>query len=126
MEKAITGTNKFTVTDENKLKDLISRTAPKGIKILAEEKGAGVKIYSLFCNGMIFGFPNSNPSKPRYDYDGFVRELQSILPKGEAAVFTEALWDDESVTASCNVITWNSFDTIDLGDEADALIKRMR
>ncbi len=86
---AKTRTNYFKVTDEEKLKNIISHTCGGEDDIhLYEETENGKKIFMFWCESSIQGLAKDGEYDD-CDYDGFLEALQRILPEGEAIIITE-------------------------------------
>ena len=94
-----TRTNYFSVTDDEKFKQIISSCkAPDEIEVFEEKQEDGSIKYGFLCDGSIYGLPDRDGDSTEdcddnedvdYNYDTFCEALQQILPDGEAIIITE-------------------------------------
>ena len=97
-----TRTNYFKVTNEDALFKLIDECGskdPRGIEIWTFQDEDGSKLYAFASESDLLGLPIVNDDNNRseeddcvheldFDYDDFIRELQKLLPDGEAVLIT--------------------------------------
>lgn len=118
---AYTRTNYFRVTDEKRYAELYSR--------LVGESGGYVQDFSEVKNGIQyhgFGAEDGISAIPMdidpdvdedfdYDFDGFLRELQKILPDDEAFIFTEVGHEKLCYLVGYSIVVTNSdIKTVDI------------
>ena len=91
-----TRTNYFCVTDENALRDIISRAcgSEDTVHLHVEQTISGEKKFMFLCGSEILGFPETDESGEVYEdcdysFDEFTAALQKILPENEAIIITE-------------------------------------
>lgn len=91
-----TRTNYFSVTDENALRDIISRAcgSEDTVHLHVEQTISGEKKFMFLCGSEILGFPETDESGEVYEdcdysFDEFTAALQKILPENEAIIITE-------------------------------------
>lgn len=91
-----TRTNYFSVTDENALRDIISRAcgSEDTVHLHVEQTISGEKKFMFLCGSEILGFPETDENGEVYEdcdysFDDFTAALQKILPENEAIIITE-------------------------------------
>lgn len=91
-----TRTNYFSVTDENALRDIISRVrgSEDTVELHMEQASNGEKKFMFLCESDILGFPETDENGEVYEdcdysFDDFTAALQKILPENEAIIITE-------------------------------------
>ena len=97
-----TRTNYFSVTDEEKFRQIIENSycSEGGIEVFEDDvEGEGDIKFGFGCFGSIFGFRElaedcgfdvaCDESDDEYNYDAFIEALQSVLAQGEAIIITE-------------------------------------
>lgn len=89
-------TNYFSVTDENALRDIISRVrgSEDTVELYMEQAINGEKKFMFLCESDILGFPETDENGEVYEdcdysFDDFTAALQKILPENEAIIITE-------------------------------------
>ena len=89
-------TNYFSVTDENALRDIISRVrgSEDTVELHMEQASNGEKKFMFLCESDILGFPETDENGEVYEdcdysFDDFTAALQKILPENEAIIITE-------------------------------------
>lgn len=89
-------TNYFSVTDENALRDIISRVrgSEDTVELHMEQAINGEKKFMFLCESDILGFPETDENGEVYEdcdysFDDFTAALQKILPENEAIIITE-------------------------------------
>lgn len=89
-------TNYFSVTDENALRDIISRVrgSEDTVELYMEQESNGEKKFMFLCGSDILGFPETDENGEVYEdcdysFDDFTAALQKILPENEAIIITE-------------------------------------
>lgn len=89
-------TNYFSVTDENALRDIISRVrgSEDTVELHMEQASNGEKKFMFLCGSEILGFPETDENGEVYEdcdysFDDFTASLQKILPENEAIIITE-------------------------------------
>lgn len=89
-------TNYFSVTDENALRDIISRAcgSEDTVHLHVEQTISGEKKFMFLCGSEILGFPETDENGEVYEdcdysFDDFTAALQNILPENEAIIITE-------------------------------------
>lgn len=91
-----TRTNYFSVTDENALRDIVSRAcgSEDTVHLHMEHTISGGRKFMFLCESEILGFPETDESGEVYEdcdysFDEFTAALQKILPENEAIIITE-------------------------------------
>lgn len=91
-----TRTNYFSVTDENALRDIISRVrgSEDTVELYMEQASNGEKKFMFLCGSDILGFPEIDENGEIYEdcdysFDDFTAALQKILRENEAIIITE-------------------------------------
>lgn len=80
-------TNYFTVTDEEKYQELFSNLVGEGCVYDFTKEENGIKMHGFGCESSVdFLVPGTDDT---FDFNEFLIELQKILPKGEAFIYTE-------------------------------------
>lgn len=96
-------TNYFKVTDEDKYKELFENLEAEDIiEDFTEETEDGTILHGFGCYASI-----DYPSKEdEYDFDEFIKGIQSILPDDEAFMFFESGHEKlRYVVGYCTVVT---------------------
>lgn len=128
-----TRTNYFSVTDEEKFKQIISSCkASDSIEVFDEKQENGSVKYGFYCYGSIQGFTDRNESEEsddmdcNYNYDAFCKALQQIIPDGEAIIITEIGFENmRYLTGESSIITRNYYKCITLQHEAVKIAGKM-
>ena len=134
-----TRTNYFSVTDEEKFRQIIASCgASDDIVIIDQKQQDGSMKYGFYCDGSINGLPDRDDDAGNtedyceddddldYSYDAFCEALQKILPDNDAIMITEIGSEKmRYLTGCCIVITSADFKCIDIGSEALKLAKTM-
>ena len=89
-----TRTNYFRVTDEERLRELVSACVcdEDGLELFERTDSDGGKWFGFGAYGSISGLqvPDDDPDEcSDYDFDLFVSKLQKILPDDDAIIITE-------------------------------------
>lgn len=128
---AFTRTNYFRVTDESKYAELFSHIV--GCEDSVDDFTRtvdGVVQHGFGCYGCIQAIPmDENPEDVEewdYDFDGFLKELQKILPDDEAFIFTEVGYENlRYLTGYSIVVTKNDIKSIDIHSDSIMLARKM-
>jgi len=127
-----TRTNYFSVTNEEKFREIIALCgATDEIKIDDEKQNDGSVKYMFYCEGVIQGLPDSesdNDAGDDFDYshEAFCKALQEILPDDDAVIITEVGSEKmRYLIGSCTVITSKDIKWIDISREAVKLAATM-
>lgn len=120
--KAIVKTNHFSVTDAEKLKDIVNRIHCNGDKVHITKDEQKKNTFCMHAHGDILGiYPDENSPKDIVgpDFGLMVSEFQKILPDGEALILfelgTESL---RYLIATATVVTKKDVRQIDLLNNA--------
>ena len=120
-------TNYFTVSNKEKFEDIVGRCgiADGEIEIIDD----GNEKYGFMCDGSILGLPDIDEDnlvndesegddyEDDYDYSYglFCKELQGVIPEGEAIIITEIGSEKmRYLTGFSSIITKNQMSHIDL------------
>lgn len=130
-----TRSNYFSVTDYDKLKNIVNRCRSEDDKlyIADQTEDDGSMKYALICDGDILGFPidpenettvlaeedietdEDNNEMCDYSYSAFLQELMTILPPDDAIILTSIGYEGmRSLAAWSEIITAKSIKSIDL------------
>ena len=108
-------TNYFRVTDEDKLRDIVSRLHCDNSAKLFEEKNG---VFGFGGDGSLSGLtPPEGNENDEPSIDQLVCELQEILPEDEAVIIMEAGHEGlRYVVGSVMVITRDNYDYAEIKD----------
>lgn len=126
-----TRTNYFRVTDETKYAELFSHLVGDEDCVSDFSKEVnGITLHSFGCEGTIQAIPmDENPDGAEDwddDFDGFLKELQKILPDNEAFIFTEVGHEKLRYLVGYSlIVTRNEIKSIDINDDAFELARKM-
>ena len=125
---AYSRTNYFRVTDEEKYAELFSHLigSEDSVEDFTEEKD-GVKIHGFGCSSSIdFVVSAPDAEDPEYDFDFFLKELQKIIPKDEAFIFTEIGHEKLCyLTGYSIIVTKGKIEMIDLRSDSISKAREM-
>lgn len=132
--EAVSRTNYFRVTDEEKYNELFKNLVGLESEICdftftKEEKG--ITLHGFGSYGPIsYRVPNSNTDEDYddedYDFDQFLAELQAILPENEAFIYMEAGNEKlRYITGFSVVVTKNDIASVDIRSAALEIAKRL-
>ena len=113
-----TRTNYFRVTSEEKYSELFSRLVGYDdcIEDFTQTEN-GITLHGFGCQGSISTFPT---------FDGFLEELQDILPDNEAFILTEVGHEKLCYLVGYSlVVTKNDIKSINVNDGAIELARKM-
>lgn len=126
-----TRTNYFRVTDEEKYSELFSHLVGNDdyIEDFTKTKD-GIILHGFGCQGVIQAIPmDEDPEVAEEwddDFDGFLKELQKILPDNEAFIFTEVGHEKLCYLVGYSlIVTRNEIKSIDINDDAAELACKM-
>lgn len=126
-----TRTNYFRVTDEEKYSELFSHLVGNDdyIEDFTKTKD-GIILHGFGCQGVIQAIPmDEDPEVAEEwddDFDGFLKELQKILPDNEAFIFTEVGHEKLCYLVGYSlIVTRNEIKSIDINDDAVELACKM-
>ena len=123
----MTRTNYFAVTDADRFKEIVSKLHGEGeIGYYEHEYDKGKFMFYCDCN--LDGYIEDEDDEDSWDkaYDSMVKQLQTILPEGEAIILTEVGNEKmRYLTAHSLIITANSTASVDLGEMALAEAARV-
>lgn len=110
-------TNYFKVKDENAFRELMGRCSANG-KIEVHTKGKyEEKKFCFTCDGRIYGLENKEWNEE--DFDGFILELQKLLPSHEAILLQEVGYEKFCyLVGSVLIITESETQYIDVKEKA--------
>jgi hypothetical protein len=115
---AATRTNYFKVTDEEKLCALLDKCTTDeddSVVLCPKIENDGSKTFSFYCEGALMGIAIGDEDSPEYDFEEFIRELQSILPDDEAVIITEVGREKmRYLVGEARIITKNDFSFLSL------------
>ena len=132
-----TRTNYFSVTNEEKFKQIINSCGAEngGIIIADQKQNDGSVKYCFYCDGSIYGLPDRNETDEycedddayiEYDYDAFCATLQEIISDGDAIIITHIGSEKmRYLIGGCSIITRNDYEYVDLTNEALKLAKNL-
>ena len=116
----MTRTNYFAVTDADRFKEIVGKLDGEGeIGYYEHEDDKGKFMFYCECN--LNGYIEDEDDEDSWDnaWDNMVRQLQTILPKGEAIIITDVGNEKmRYLTARSLIITANSTTCVDLGEVA--------
>jgi len=113
-------TNYFSVTDETKFREIIASCQCEDSIEIFEPEGDSRK-FGFGCYGSIYGIPPANTEDSELDEDInlFFEQLQTILPEGEAILFTEIGYEKlRYLVGYTSIITKDTIDGVDLRNAA--------
>ncbi|MCD8109992.1 MAG: hypothetical protein LUE14_07825 [Clostridiales bacterium] len=116
-------TNYFKVIDENRFYSLCDHlySSDDHVETFTEENASGETLVSFGCTSDMGYSPDGDEDEGAWccSLEPFFKELQKILPDGEAAIYTEAGHDKlRNVYGSAWVVTNTQIKYISLGDVA--------
>lgn len=128
-----TRTNYFSVTDENALRDIVSRAcgSEDTVELYMEQAINGEKKFMFLCESDILGFPETDENGEVYEdcdysFDDFTAALQKILPENEAIIITEVGSEKmRYLLGSVTVITRNEIRYEDLRNIGISIAKSL-
>lgn len=126
-----TRTNYFRVTDETKYAELFSHLVGDDDYIEDFTKTEdGITLHGFGCQGVIQAIPmDEDPEvaeKWDDDFDGFLKELQKILPDNEAFILTVVGHEKLCYLVGYSIIvTRNNIKSIDVNEGAIELARTM-
>ena len=117
-------TNYFKVKDENALRELLDQCTAND-KIELHSSGKGVeKQFCFTCDGRIYGLENREGNKE--DFDGFILELQKLLPSHEAILLQEVGHEKFCyLVGSVLIITETEIQYIDVKEKAVEVARKL-
>lgn len=90
-------TNYFRVTDEKEFRSLISDICVRGNshspEILTITDDDNATKYAITATGSLLGINIGSYEEPDYDFDTFVRKLQTIIPDDDAVIIYSIGYD---------------------------------
>ena len=109
-------TNYFSVTDEAKFKEVISKCEAEDEIVVNSDGGK----HMFYCDGSISGLPdNENDEYTEYNYDAFCEALQGVLVDDDAIIITEVGYEKMRYLVGVSlVITTKEIRQVSLNDEA--------
>lgn len=126
-----TRTNYFRVTDETKYAELFSHLVGDDDYIEDFTKTEdGITLHGFGCQGVIQAIPmDEDPEVAEEwddDFDGFLKELQKILPDNEAFILTVVGHEKLCYLVGYSIIvTGNNIKSIDINEGAIELARTM-
>ena len=129
-------TNYFRVTDEEKFAELFANLVADEDEVSDFTKAEnGVTFHAFGSYGSIdYRVPAISDESDGcdedydydYDFDGFLSELQKILPDDEAFIYMESGYEKlRYITGIAIVVTKNKIETVDIRSGAVALARKM-
>lgn len=111
-------TNYFSVTDENKLEEIINSCKAEGeIQLLKNQEGK----YGFCCDCNLYGIGDDDNS-----YNLLLEELKKILLEDDAIIIINIGYEKmRYLTGGCDVITKNNIEYIDIINVALKTARRM-
>lgn len=91
-QTAYTSTNRFQVTDQGKLREILSkcRVAGDGARPPALDSPDDGGLVAFHCPGSIEGYPIPRDEEDDCSLTGFLHDISGILAPGQACIITEA------------------------------------
>ena len=131
--EAVSRTNYFRVTDEEKYNELFKNLVGDEGEVYDFTKTEnGVTLHAFGSYGPIdYKKPTQNNSEEDdedydYDFDGFLAELQKILPEDEAFIYMESGYEKlRYITSFSIVVTKNDIASVDIRSAALEIAKRL-
>lgn len=123
----VTRTNYFRVTDEEKYQELFKELISEDTIHDFTETANGTVLHGFGSYTSIFYCPSGeNADENWYSLDGFIEQLQKILPEGEAVIIKEISWEKlRFVDGGYHVITSNECRYIYMNDAALATAREL-
>lgn len=89
---AYTSTNRFQVTDQGKLREILSKccVAGDGARPPALDSPDDGGLVAFHCPGSIEGYPIPRDEEDDCNLTGFLHDISGILAPGQACIITEA------------------------------------
>lgn len=135
---AKTRTNYFGVTDEDKFREIMGKISPT--PKYYQETVNGRKKFMFYCDGSLDGYPvyagadedeafeddDLYREVDEYDFDAFMKDLQTILEEDDAVLITEIGSEKfRYLTGYCIIITKNGTATVNLAECAKNAAKEL-
>lgn len=125
-----TRTNYFRVTDEEKYSELFSHLVGDDYISDFTKIVDGITLHGFGCESSIQAIPmDEDPAEVEDwddDFDGFLTELQKILPDDEAFIFTEVGHEKLCYLVGYSlIVTRNEIKSIDINNDAFELARKM-
>ena len=123
----ITRTNYFRVTDEEKYQKLFEQLSSEDTIHDFTETVNGTVLHGFGSYTFIFYYPSDEyVDENGYSLDGFLEQLQKILPEGDAVIIKEISWEKlRFVDGGYYVITSNEYRYVSMDDAALAAAREM-
>lgn len=122
-------TNYFTVTDEQRFRDLMAKcSCSEGAVELFE--GSCANQFGFGCHGSLSGIPyhdgEDDDNDIEYSMDDFLAGLQALLPDGEAIILTEVGYEKlRYLIGIATVITNEKIASVELEAESFKLAAQL-